>query len=161
VKPSAVVLILRKNHVFDTAGAIIRHNYDGFTGFPVSHVPAARRSDDPIDGYAVGMVLNPSPADYDFGKPIVFPTENDVCILLDAFVQSDKDTQKLLGRSWTRPRADTEELAMKAVLRLLEVSPDFGIRLARRVENSTKRMARLLQEHVGVNERRLLCICQS
>ena len=159
MKPSAVVIILRKDQVFDTAGAIIQHNYDGFQGFPVPQVQAAYRSEHPCDGYGVGMVVSPSPADFDFGKQIIFLTENDVCNLLDAFIHSDELTQKLLGRPWTRPRTESEELAMKVVLRLLEQSPDFGVRLARRVENSTKRLAKLLQDHAAINGR-LLRGCQ-
>lgn len=152
MKPSAVVIILRKNQVFDTAGAILHRNYDGeFKGFPVDQVPAAYRADRPIDGYGVGMVVQPSPADQDFGASIIFLTENDVCDLVDAFVHSDELTQKLLGRGWTRPKSESEELVIKVVLRLLEVSPEFGMKLARRVEAKSKRLSKLLSEHGSIN----------
>ncbi len=153
MKPSAVVIILRKDQVFDTAGAIIHKNYGTFSGFFVDAVPALRRVDNPVDGYGVGLVLDPSIADYDFHRQILFLTENDVCDLVDAFVHSDELTQKLLGRSWTRPRGEQEELIIKVVLRLMQVSPDFGIRLARRIESSSKRLAKLLQEHAGFAQR--------
>lgn len=139
--------------MFDTAGAILHRNYGQFSGFPVQEVRAAYRSEHPIDGYGVGLVLEPSQADFDFGRQILFLTENDVCDLLDAFVHSDELTQKLLGRSWTRPRGEQEELVIKVVLRLLQVSPDFGIRLARRLEGSSKRLARLIQEHAEIQVR--------
>lgn len=148
-----MVIILRKNQVFDTAGAILHRNYGEFAGFQVSQVRAAYRDEDPIDGFGVGLVLQHSQADLDFGTHIVFLTENDVCGLVDAFVHSDELTQKLLGRSWARPRSDQEELVIKVVLRLIQVSPDFGIRLARRIESSSKRLAKLLQEHVGIQAR--------
>ncbi len=153
MKPSAVVIILRKNQMFDTAGAILHKNYAGFTGFPVREVQAAYRADHPVDGYGVGLVLDPSQADSDFGRQILFLTENDVCDLLDAFVHSDELTQKLLGRSWTRPRGEQEELVIKVILRLMQVSPDFGIRLARRIESSSKRLAKLMKEHTEIQVR--------
>jgi hypothetical protein len=155
-----VTIIPRKNQVFHTVDAIIHHNYDGFAGYPVDQVKAAYRADNAVDGYGVNIVLQPSPVDQDFGVANIFLTENDVCIVVDAFVRSDELTQKLLGRGWTRPRAENEELVIKVVLRLIEVSPDFGIRLARRVESSTKWLAKLLKEHATVNGR-LLRICQS
>ncbi len=148
-----MVIILRKDQVFDTAGAIIHKNYGTFSGFFVDQVPAARRSNSPVDGYGVGLVLDPSRADYDFHTQILFLTENDVCDLLDAFVHSDELTQKLLGRGWTRPRGEQEELVIKVILRLLQVSPDFGIRLARRLENSSKRLARLMKENAEIQVR--------
>ena len=159
MKPSAVVLILRKNQVFDTAGAIIHHNYGTFAGFKVKEVQAAYRSERPIDGYGVALVQQPSQADIDFKDPTLFLTENDVCHLLDAFVHSDELTEKLLGRSWTRPSPECQDLIIKVVLRLITVSPDFGIRLARGVESSTKRLAKLLQDHAAINGR-LLRGCQ-
>jgi hypothetical protein len=147
MKLAAVVIILRKDQVFDLAGALVHRNYGGFTGFPHSQVPAAYRADRPVDGYGVGVTLQPSQADTDFGCPIVFLTENDVCDLIDAFVQSDELTQKLLGRGWTRPSPEGEEVVLKVVLRLLEVSPDFGHKLAKRVEAKSKRLWKLIQEY--------------
>lgn len=160
MKPSAVVIILRKNQVFDTAGAILHRNYGSFTGFPVSQVPAAYRVDHPIDGYGVGLVLQPSQADLDFGEPIIFLTENDVCDLVDAFVHSDELTQKLLGRGWTRPKPETEEVVLKVVMRLLEVSPDFGQKLARRIEARSKRLWKSANEF-NVAKRGVVQTCQS
>jgi hypothetical protein len=147
VRLAAVVIILRKNQVFDTEGAIVHRNYAEFKGFPVSQVPAAYRADRPINGYGVGVTLQPSQADTDFGCPIVFLTENDVCTLVDAFIQSDELTQKLLGRTWTRPAPEQEELILKVVLRLLDVSPEFGYKLAKRVETRSKRLWKLISEH--------------
>ena len=152
MKLAAVVIILRKNQVFDTEGVIIHRNYAEFKGFPISQVPAAYRSDRPIDGYGVGVTLQSSPADTDFGCPIVFLTENDMCDILDAFVQSDELTQKLLGRTWTRPAPKQEELVLKVVLRLLDVSPEFGVKLARRVEARSKRLWKLIGEYASARE---------
>ena len=152
MKLAAVVIILRKNQVFDTESAIVHRNYTEFKGFPVSQVPAVYRSDRPIDGYGVGVTLQPSPADQDFGCPIVFLTENDVCDLVDAFVQSDELTQKLLGRGWTRPSPEGEEVVLKVVLRLLDVSPEFGKKLAKRVEARSKRLWKLIGEYAYAKE---------
>jgi len=96
----AVVIILRKDQVFDTGNAIIRQNHGGFGGFPVAKVPAYYRSNKPVDGYGVGLVLEKSQADIDFGVPILFLREEDVRVIDDAFHMSDQLTFRLLGRSW-------------------------------------------------------------
>jgi hypothetical protein len=128
----AVVIILRKDHVFHTGEAIIYrtfrsskkfwvvrrinlpsavtayhsqnsliyHGYYQFSGFPVSQVPAYYRRDEPIDGYPVAVILEPSQADLDFGYPILFLSEDEVELIKEAFDKSDKLTEKVLGRGW-------------------------------------------------------------
>ena len=100
----AVVIILRKNQVFQTGDAIIHRSYGGFTGFPVQNVPAYYRKNNPIDGYGVALILQSSPADQDFGVPILFLTEDQARVIREAFDKSDDLTEKLLKRGWTGKR---------------------------------------------------------
>ena len=100
----AVVIILRRNQVFHTGEAIIHRSYGGFAGFPTASVPAYYRKDDPIDGYGVAVILQPSPADQDFGVPILFLSEDETTVIREAFNKSDKLTEKLLRRGWLGKR---------------------------------------------------------
>ena len=100
----AVVIILRKNQVFHTGDAIIYRSYGGFSGFPNASVPAYYRKNDPVDGYGVALILEPSPADQDFGVSILFLSEDEVGVIREAFEKSDELTEKLLGRGWTGKR---------------------------------------------------------
>ena len=104
MRRTAVVIILRKKQVFHTEDAIIYRSYGGFSGFPVSRVPAYYRKNNPIDGYAVALILRSSPADQDFGVPILFLTADDVRVIREAFDKSDELTEKLLKRGWTGKR---------------------------------------------------------
>jgi hypothetical protein len=104
VKLAAVVIILRKDQVFDTGNAILHRGFGGFTRFPVDKVQAAYRSDKPVDGYGVALVLRPSQADTDFGVPTLFLSADDVDAIKTAFDQSDKLTHDLLGRGWNGRR---------------------------------------------------------
>ena len=100
----AVVIVLRKSQVFHTGDAIIHRSYRGFKGFPVPSVPAYYRKDGPIDGYGVALILESSPADQDFGVPILFLSEDEVRVIREAFEKSDELTEKLLGRGWAGKR---------------------------------------------------------
>jgi len=95
---------LRKNQVFHTGDAIIYRSYGGFSGFPAAFVPAYYRKDAPIDGYGVALILEPSPADQDFGVSILFLSEDEVGVIREAFEKSDELTEKLLGRGWAGKR---------------------------------------------------------
>jgi len=100
----AVVIILRKNQVFQTGDAIIYRSYRGFTGFSIPSVPAYYRKDNPVDGYGVALILDPSQADQDFGVPILFLSEDETAVIREAFDKSDDLTEKLLGRGWNGKR---------------------------------------------------------
>jgi hypothetical protein len=100
----AVVIILRKNQVFHTEEAIVYRSYHGFTGFSTPSVPAYYRKDNSIDGYGVALILEPSPADQDFGVPILFLSEDEASVIGEAFDKSDELTEKLLGRGWAGKR---------------------------------------------------------
>jgi len=100
----AVVIILRKNQVFHTGDAIIHRSYRGFTGFAMPSVPAYYRKDNPVDGYGVALILEPSPADQDFGVPILFLSEDESSAIRAAFDKSDELTENLLGRGWIGKR---------------------------------------------------------
>ena len=101
---NAVVIILRKNQVFHTGDAIVYCSDGGFSGFPVSHVPAYYRKNNPIDGYGVALILQSSTADQDFGVPILFLKEDQICTIRKALDKSDELTEKLLGRGWAGKR---------------------------------------------------------
>jgi len=100
----AVVIILRKNQTFHTGDALVYRSYHGFTGFSISSVPAYYRKDNPVDGYGVALILEPSPADQDFGVPILFLSEDEASVIGEAFDKSDELTEKLLGRGWIGKR---------------------------------------------------------
>jgi len=100
----AVVIILRKNQVFYTGEAIIHRSYGGFIGFTPTSVPAHYRKKNPVDGYGVALILEPSPADHDFGVPLLFLSQDEVNVIGEAFQKSDELTEKLLGRGWTGKR---------------------------------------------------------
>jgi hypothetical protein len=100
----AVVIVLRKNQVFQTADALVYRSYRGFTGFSVPSVPAYYRKDNPVDGYGVALILEPSAADQDFGVPIMFLGEDESLTIREAFDKSDDLTEKLLGRGWNGKR---------------------------------------------------------
>jgi hypothetical protein len=104
LKLKAVVIILRKDQVFHTGDSLIYRSYGGFSVFPVPSVPAYYRKNKPVDGYGVALVLEPSPADQDFGVPILFLSEDEVNVIREAFEKSDKLTHDLLGRGWTGKR---------------------------------------------------------
>jgi len=107
----AVVIILRKDQVFHTAKAIIHRN-KGFRGFTLDQVPAYYRKNNPVDGYAVALILAPSPADQDFKVPILFMSERELQIIREALDKSDELTHKLLNRGWTegpRPFVKVED----------------------------------------------------
>ena len=101
---SAVVIILRKDQVFHTEDAIIYRSYGGFSGFSVPSVSAYYRKNKPVDGYGVALILESSPADQDFGVPILFLSEDQANVIREAFEKSDKLTHELLGRGWTGKR---------------------------------------------------------
>jgi hypothetical protein len=100
----AVVIILRKNQVFHTGDALIYRSYRGFTGFSTPSVPAYYRKETPVDGYGVALILESSPADQDFGVPILFLSEDEASVIGEAFGKSDELTEKLLGRGWAGKR---------------------------------------------------------
>ena len=104
MKLRAVVIVLRKNQVFHTGDAIIHRSYDGFSDFPITFVPAYYRKNNPVDGYGVALILQPSPADQDFGVPILFLSADELQVITEALDKSDKLTEKLLGRGWLGKR---------------------------------------------------------
>ena len=100
----AVVIILRKDQVFHTREAVIYRSYGGFSGFPVSKVPAHYRKNNPINGYGVALTLQSSPADHDFGVPILFVSTDEIQAIMEALDKSDELTEKLLRRGWNGKR---------------------------------------------------------
>jgi len=93
----AIMIILRKNGYFHTRDAITYITFGSKPfRFPVDRVPAARKG----EGYGVALILEPSQADKDFRIPILFPTEAQVRLILEAFERRDELTGRLLGRGW-------------------------------------------------------------
>jgi len=95
----AIVIIPRIDGVFRLREAIVHRDW-GFNGFKVDSVKAYYRSNNPIDGYGVALILEQSPADEDFGVPIWFPSEYQIRAVREAMDRSDELTEKLLGRGW-------------------------------------------------------------
>lgn len=56
------------------------------------------------NGYGVGLKLESSQIDVDFGFPILFLTNQDVQIIKKAFLKSDKLTFQLIGHGWKSKR---------------------------------------------------------
>ena len=103
--PVAVVIILRKNQIHHLDQAIIYRRFAAFKGFPKAKVPAAYRKNNPIDGYGVALVLQPSQVDEDFGIPTLFLTTEHLEAIQQALDKSDELTAKLLNRqSWRGKR---------------------------------------------------------
>ena len=98
-----IVIIPRKDQVFRTAETIVVKT-KGFRGFAMDQVPAYYRKENPVDGYAVALILDPSPADVDFQVPILFLGEIELRIIKEALDRSDDLTHKLLGRGWNGSR---------------------------------------------------------
>jgi hypothetical protein len=95
----SIVIIPRINGFFKLKEAVIYRSY-GFNGFSVDQVQAAYRRDNPIDAYAVALVLQSSQADIDFGVPIFFLAEDHIEKVREAFRESDELTHSILGRGW-------------------------------------------------------------
>lgn len=107
----AIVIIPRIAGFFELKDAVFYRSY-GFRGFPVDRVQAAYRKDDPLDGYGVALILEPSQADKDFGVPIFFLAEDSARKIQEAFRKSDELTHQRLGRGWTagpRPYIKVED----------------------------------------------------
>jgi len=69
---------------------------DGFFEFEGRKIPAVHAG----NGFGVGLRLEPSQADQDFGFPILFVTNEDVSTIRKAFLKSDKLTFQLVGHGW-------------------------------------------------------------
>jgi len=105
MKLVAVVIIMRKDQVFHLDQAIVTRRFAAFKGFPKTKVQAAYRRNNPIDGYGVALVLQPSQVDEDFGVPTLFLTQEHLEVIQQALDKSDELTAKLLNRqSWKGKR---------------------------------------------------------
>jgi hypothetical protein len=96
----AVVIILRKDQMFQTGDATIVRSYNGFRGFPKETVPSYYRQNNPIDGYGVALILQPSQADQDFGVSTLFLKADELQVIMEALDKSDDLTEQLLRRGW-------------------------------------------------------------
>ena len=79
--------------------AIIKRN-EGFFEFKGRKILAVH----PGNGFGVGLKLESSQVDVDFGFPILFLTNEDVEIIKKAFLESDKLTFQLIGHGWKSKR---------------------------------------------------------
>ena len=103
MRVKAIVLVKRSNGFFHTGDAKVFRNYGGFRGFSVDRVKAARRPDG-VPGWGVAVVFDPSQADIDFKVPIWFPSVQELQAIQDAMGESDRLTERILGRGWTGVR---------------------------------------------------------
>jgi len=99
----AIVIIPRLGGWFMLRDAVIHRSW-GFKGFSRDRVPAAYRRDQPIDGYGVALILQPSPVDVDFQVPTLFLREDELRSIREAMLESDRLTEKRLGRGWMGAR---------------------------------------------------------
>ena len=72
----------------------------GFFEYEGRKIPAVHSG----NGFGVGLRLESSPVDLDFGFPILFLTNEDVQIIKKAFLESDKLTFQLVGHGWKAKR---------------------------------------------------------
>ena len=79
--------------------AIIKRN-EGFFEFEGRRIPAVHHG----NGFGVGLRLESSQVDNDFGFPILFLTNEDVQIIKKAFLKSDLLTFQLVGHGWKSKR---------------------------------------------------------
>jgi hypothetical protein len=79
--------------------SIIKRN-KGFFEYEGQKIPAIH----PGNGFGVGLKLESSQIDDDFGFPILFLTNEDIQIIKKAFLQSDKLTFQLIGHGWKNKR---------------------------------------------------------
>jgi hypothetical protein len=68
----------------------------GFFEYEDRKIPAVHAG----NGYGVGLKLESSQVDVDFGFPILFLTNDDVSAIKKAFLKSDKQTFQLIGHGW-------------------------------------------------------------
>jgi len=99
----AIVIIPRINWFFELRDSVIHRSW-GFRGFTVDRVEAAYRRNRPIDGYGVALILKPSQADLDFQASILFLKEDELQSIREAMVESDRLTERRLGRGWKGAR---------------------------------------------------------
>ena len=73
---------------------------EGFFEYEGRRIPAVH----PGNGFGVGLRLESSLVDVDFGFPILFLTNQDVEIIKKAFLKSDVLTFQLVGHGWKSKR---------------------------------------------------------
>jgi len=72
---------------------------EGWNGFKADIVPSVRSSP---NGWAVGVIMEPSPIDMAAGAPLWFPKAWQLEELLKALQRSDILTHELLGHGWLK-----------------------------------------------------------
>lgn len=72
----------------------------GFFHYEGQKIEAVR----PGEGYAVMVILEPSPIDKDFGCSVWVPSADELEAIKKALDKSDELTHKLLGHGWTGKR---------------------------------------------------------
>jgi len=95
------VIIPRIQGYFRLKEAIVHRSW-GFRGFNVEQVQAAYRKNNPCDGYGVALVLQSSQVDLDFKVPTLFLREDELRSIREAMRESDRLTERILGRGWSK-----------------------------------------------------------
>jgi hypothetical protein len=73
---------------------------EGFFEYEGRRIPAIHRG----NGFGVGLRLESSQIDDDFGFPILFLTNEDIETIKKAFLKSDVLTFQLVGHGWKNKR---------------------------------------------------------
>jgi len=79
---------------------------NGFFEYEGRKIPAVHLG----NGYGVGLKLESSQADVDFGFPILFLTNEDIQAIKKAFLKSDKLTFQLVGHGWKNIKRKRERV---------------------------------------------------
>ena len=95
----AIVLIPRRDGILRLSEAQRVIVLGDWEGFRADSVPSVRSSP---NGWAVGVVMDHSPIDDLAGAFLWFPKDWELQEILKAMDQSDRLTEKILGRGWIK-----------------------------------------------------------
>jgi len=92
-------LIPRRDGILRLSEAEAVIALEGWSGFKVDMVPSVRSTP---NGWAVGVIMEPSLIDDAAGSPLWFPKAWQLEMILKAMNRSDELTHQLLGHGWLR-----------------------------------------------------------
>lgn len=126
---------------------------NGFFRWRNRKIPAIHKG----DGVGVALHLERSQVDEDFELPLkeglLFLSLEEWKDLAVHFKKSDVATMRLLKHGWKGKLPFTEKDVCDIVLIMIDKCPKFGPMLARRVENKSRNLHRLLKEINNAKEK--------